>query len=129
MAAPPTARRSKRAQERSFDSRESFLPQMIELHSGHHVAEAILGDFAVTTLFEQSLHVHAGNAVSLGRFDAERLAIEIQIELSCRAVTSAHAVKRQLLGQITVRIRGKTIAEPILARDRNVQLSGAEIKK
>src|SRR4026207_567999 len=116
MASLPAAWRSRRAPWRSFDAREPFLPQVIQLHCGNHITKAILGDFAETTLFQQAPHVHAGDSMAFRRFDAERFAIKVQIEPARRAITSAHAVKSQLLRQVAMRFSRVTIAQPILAR-------------
>src|SRR5204863_4032833 len=90
---PPVALQSRRESVRSFDSSEPFFPNVIELHRRDHVPQAIFGNLAKFSFFHQTFHVHAGDAVAFGRLDAKRFAVEIEIELSRRAVAPAYAVK------------------------------------
>src|ERR1051325_3342453 len=97
---------------RSLDPGKTFLPDLIEQHGRLHVAQAILRDLPVTALGQKMVHVHAGHAMALRRFDAERLAIKIQVEPPRGAVAAADAVKGQLLREIAVRFGLIAVPEP-----------------
>src|SRR3954467_8921361 len=124
MAAPPLSQRSRPGcrgrscrslAPPSFDSCEPLLPDLIEQHGGFDVPQAVLGDIAIATFREQAVHVHAGDAMTFWRFNAERLAIEVQVEASRRSVAAAHVVERKLLSQITMWLGLKAVSEPVLA--------------
>ncbi len=112
-----------------FNHRQPFLPDFVEFHGGFHVAQAVFGNLAEFLFGHQRGHVHAGHARALGRFDAEGLAVKIQVEPPRRAVAPAHAIKRELLREVAMRLGGVTIAEPILLRDGHVQNGRAQINE
>ena len=64
-----------------------------------------------------------------GRFDAERLAVKIEIETLGGAVPSANGVESELLSEIAVRCGLVPVTEPIFARDGNIQERGTEINE
>ena len=117
------------SREISFYPRQPFLPDAVKLHRGADVAQAVFGDVPEFALGHQRVHVHAGDAVAFGRFDAERLAVKIQVEPPRRAFASAHAVKRELFRQVAMRFDGVTIAQPVLFRDGHVEQRRAEINE
>src|ERR1019366_9351859 len=117
------------ANSKLFYPRQPFLPDFVKLHRGADVAQAVFGDLAEFLLGHQRAHVHAGHARALGRFYAEGFAVKIQVEPPRRAVASAHAVKRQLLREVAVRLHGVTVAEPVLFRDRHVEQRRAQINE
>src|SRR5208337_3861833 len=84
----------------SFDSRQSVFPDLIEEQSGLHVAQTIFRDVPKTALGKQRVDVAAGDPLTLRGFDAEGLAIKIEIEPARRAVPSADAIEGQLLRQV-----------------------------
>src|SRR5436190_12071251 len=129
MVRPPGAPRSRRARTRSSYPGKPLLPYLVQLQRRVHVPQTVFGDFAVTPFGHHPLDVQAGHAVAFGGLDAERLAVKIEVELSRRAFAPAHSVKRELLRQIAVRLGRVTIAEPVPARDRHVQLGRAEIQE
>src|SRR5689334_19639032 len=67
--------------------------------------------------------------MSLGRFDAKGLAIKIQIESPRCAITPAHAIEGELLGEIAMRFGLKAVSKPILSRNRDIQEGGTQINK
>src|ERR1051325_913677 len=63
-----------------FYAAQPFAPEMVELHCGLHVAEAILRDFARAPLGKELSDIVAANALALRRYNAKGFAIEIQVE-------------------------------------------------
>src|SRR5664280_2787287 len=94
----------------SFYPRQPFLPDFVKLHRGADVAQAVFGDVAEFSGGQQRAHVHAGHAVALGRFDAEGLAVKIQVEPPRRAALAADGIKRELLREVAVRFDRITVA-------------------
>ena len=113
----------------SLDARQPFLPHAVKFHRGAHVAQAVFGDVAEFAFGHQRVHVHAGDAVGLGRVDAERFAVEIQVELARRAFASADAVEGELLGEVAVRFGREAVAEPVLLGDGHVQDRRTQIEE
>src|SRR6185437_1615971 len=120
---PPVARLT------SLDSTQPLLPNLVQQHGSFHVAQTIFGDFPKALFREQIAHVHSRNAVAFGRFNAEGLAIKIQIELSRGAIAAAHVVKGQLLRQVAMRFGLIAVAEPVLARNRHVENGRAKVNE
>src|SRR5213592_4139380 len=114
---------------RSFDSRQPLLPEIVKLQGRLHVSQAILGDFAVPAFGQQAVHVQAGDSVAFRRFDAEDLAVEIEVESPRRAVAAAHAVKGELFREIAMRLGLEPVTEPVLAADENVQNRRAQVNE
>src|SRR5512138_1050596 len=117
-ATPPTGPRAGLglAMAQLFDARQPLFPDAVQLHGRTHIAQAILGDLSIASFFEHAVHVQTGHALALRRFNAERLAIEIEVEPARGSFAPAHAVEGQLFGQITMRLEREAIAQPVLAR-------------
>jgi hypothetical protein len=126
MASPPAWRTGRNL---SFDTRKPLPPNIVKGYSGLHIAKAVFGDFTETAFPDQVVHIHAGHPVALGRVNAECLAVKVQIETTPGAFASAHAVERELLGQVAMRRNLVAIAEPVLARDGHIQQGGTQVKK
>src|SRR5881394_3992976 len=117
------------SRRRSFDSRQPFLPEIVKLQCRLHVAQAILGDFAVSALGQQAVHIQTGDPVAFWRLDAERFAVKIEVEPPRRAVTTAHAIKGELLREVAMRLGLEPVPEPVLASDGNVQNRRAQVNE
>src|SRR4051812_37326527 len=113
---------------RLFDAAQPLAPEMVELNSGLHVPKAILSDIPRASFGNELLHIIAGNAMAFRRFYSEGFAIKIQVESPCSPI-SATIIKSELFGQITMRLGGVTIPEPILARNWHVQQRRSHVYK
>src|SRR4051794_39706656 len=111
------------------DSSQPFAPNLVKPRRRLDVAQAILGDLPKAARGDQVVNIHSCDSAGLGRLDAKRLAIKIEIESPRRAFTSAHAVKRQLFSKIAVRICLIAISKPILSADRDIQNGRTKINK
>ena len=100
---------------------------MVQQDRSFYIAKAVFGDFAVATLGEHGVDVAASDALCFGGFDAEGFAIEVEVESAGCAFAAADVVESELLGEVAVGFGLETVAEPIFARDRDVEESGAEI--
>src|SRR5207245_2350609 len=60
---------------------------------------------------------------------AERLAVKVEVEPPRRAVTTAHAVKSELLREVAMRLGLEAVTEPVLAADENVQDRRAQVNE
>src|SRR6266566_518231 len=127
--AEPTVAQLAPANKRSFDSRQPFPPEIVKAQRRLHVAQAILGDFAVSALGQQAVHVQAGDTLAFRRLDAKRLAVKIKIEPPRRAVATAHAVKSELLREVAMRLGLEAVTEPVFAGDEHVQNRRAQVNE
>ena len=84
---------------------------------------------AIFALGQELVDVHACDSVAFGRIDAKSFAVEIEVESAGRAFATADAIKGQLLGKITMRLDLIAIAEPVFARDRDIQQGGPQIEE
>ena len=100
----------------SLDSCEALLPDVVELHRGGDVAQAVFGDLALAPLGEELGDIHAGDTLGLGGLDAEGLAVEIEVELAGGALAAADTVEGQLLRQVAVGLGGVAVAQPVAAK-------------
>src|SRR6185436_7674065 len=96
-------------------------PNLIELDRRVDVPQAILGYVSKLAIFQEVARVHPADSVTLRRLDTKSLTVKVQVEASCSTVPPAHAVKRELLGQIAMWFGAVTVPEPVLARDFHVQ--------
>src|SRR6478672_10814172 len=96
-----------------FNSAQSLTPNMIELHGGLHIPQAILGNVARTAFANKLGNLVPGDALAFWRGDSKGFAVEIEVE-SAGCPVSAPIIKRELLGQITMRLRGVAVTEPVL---------------
>src|SRR6185295_7169605 len=75
------------------------------------------------------IHAEARDAKTLGRLEAECLAVKIQVEPARCSLPAADTVKRKLFGQIAVRFGLKTVAQPVFAFDRDIRQGRPQIKE
>src|SRR5206468_9260021 len=113
----------------SFDSGQPFPPDVVKLQRGLHVAQAIFGNIPVAALGQQPVDVHAGDSVAFGRLEAERLAVKIEIEPPRCAFPAADAIKGELFRQVAMWLGLKTVTEPVLARDGDIEEGGAQVNE
>lgn len=102
---------------------------MVELVGCQHVFQAVFRHFPTASFGDEFADVVSGNSVRLGRVNAEGLAVEIQIELSGGAISSANIVKSQLVSKVAMRLGLESVAEPILSANGDVELRGAQIQE
>src|ERR1017187_7434695 len=113
----------------SLHPRQPLAPDMIQQHRGLHVPQAVFRNFPILAFRHESIHIRPGHALGLGRLNAERLAVEVQVEPARRPIPAADAVERELFHEIAVWVGLETIAQPVLARDRHVEQRRTEINE
>lgn len=113
----------------SFYSGQPFLPDFIKFHGGAHVPQAVFGYVTEFAFGHEMVHVHAGDAVTFGRLDAEGFAVKIQVKPPRRAVAPAYAVKCQLFSKVAMRLSRVTVTEPVLFGYGHVQNGRPEISE
>lgn len=109
------------------DPGEAVAPDLVKEDGGFDVTKAIFGDFALAAFGNHRVHVTASDALCFWGFDTESFAVEIEVESAGCAFASADVVEGELFGEITVGFGLESVAEPIFARDGDVEESGAEI--
>src|SRR5262245_886163 len=91
---------------------EAVTPDFVERDGGFDVAKAVFSNLSEALLRDKLRNIHTRDAVAFGGFDAESLAVEVEVKTTGSAIP-ATTIKGELVGKVAMGIRLVAITQPI----------------